>query len=273
MTAGRLNFSEVFLRGFLSHRVPSRLEVPLFFRAAAAFLLIFLAASERQYVRSCQPSPGKDCMSKQHTATSKLLLSLLLKTLPFQIKLSSCWVSKLLHRGAAGPGDPAWELTAEFCQVFYFTGCNAFRKLPFEYIFNEIFIFFPWKRLTYLRFAANISSCLDEALPSRVKAVDGDAGWILGVQGWQGRSCVLPICTAEEQIPDLSEMLKKDCSDHQLHVSRLPWGCEGVCKARRERRCRPPAAIPPTPGLVCTTQELVSYTIRVAFNQETCNCI
>lgn len=146
--------------------------------------------------------------------------------------------------------------------------------MPSENFLLSIYLmrfFFSWKRLTYLRFAANISSCLDEASPSRVKAVDGDAGWILEVQGWQGRSCVLPIYTAEEQTPDLSEMLKKDCSDHQMHVSQLRWGCKGVCKARRERRCRPPAAIPPWSWFALL--ELVSYTICVAFNQETCNCI
>lgn len=107
---------------------------------------------------------------------------------------------------------------------------------------------FSWKRLTHSRFAASISSCLVEALPSQkggVKAVDGHAGWILGVQGWQGRSSVVPIYTAKEQISDLSEILKKDCSDHKMHMSWLWQGYNRACEAWKERRHHPLAVIPP----------------------------
>lgn len=215
-------------------------------------------------MRTHQPSPGKDCTSKQHTATSKLRLSFLLQTLPFQIKWSSCWVSRLLHHGATGPGDPAWELTAELCQDFYFTGCNAFRKLPLEYIFNGMY--FSWKRLTHSRLAANISSCLDEALSSQNTGIKAWMEMLTGFLGcrdgggeallYSWRANVKCFWNVEERLFRLSDV-------HTLFMARVQQGVRGMeGEETPSPSCDPPA-----------TRVLVSYTIRVAFHQEMCNCI
>lgn len=140
------------------------------------------------------------------------------------------------------PGS--WQLS--FVRIF-----TLLVAMPSENFFSSTYLmgyYFSWKRLTHSRFAANISSCLDEALAShkgRVKVVDRDAGWILGMQCWWRRSSVVPFYTSKEKITDLSEMLKKDCSDHQMHVSWLWQGYNGACKVWRERRHHPWAAIPP----------------------------